>query len=212
MKQLPLILTLCSVITSASAQGTVGFANASTTAGLWPADRAVRWADNATNYSPLLQPGGLVSSNYAGLDLSFLRAGFCYALPGTTNLADFVYAPDTVTTFRQSTSTTAGSWFSKSTTLPISPSVIAFAVVWDNRLSTDPLSPAAQAGLWGRSEVFAQITSPFGPPSELITQNLRAFNIGIPEPAASGMVCMGLGWLWCGLNWRKKTSGVTGSG
>jgi len=206
MKQLPLILTLCSVITSASAQGFVSFANASTTSGLSPADRAVRWADSATNYSPLLQPGGLVSSNYSGLDLSFLRAAFCYALPGTTNLADFVYALDTVTPFKQSTSTTAGSWFTKSTTIPISTDVLAFAVVWDNRLSADPLSPAAQAGLWGRSEVFLQFTDPRLPPTSLITQDLRAFNIGIPEPAAPalfGLVAF-IAWWRATLSKRKQ--------
>jgi len=202
LKSLLLLLTL-GTLSSARAQGILFFANASTTTGLTPADRTVRWANNATSYNPSLQPGGLVSSNYAGLDFSFLRAAACYSATATTNLADFTVAVGTVTTFRQSTSTTVGSWFNKAdSNVSAYPDAYVFAVVWDIRLSSDPLSPEAQAGLWGKSDPFWQYTGFLGPPDSGHPQDLRSFTIGIPEPSAPALFGLAAVIAW----WRRETS------
>jgi hypothetical protein len=59
-------------------QGTVNFSNATSAYGSAVPDHLVRWSDSAPGFNHLLVPGGLVSSNYAGLDLTGLRAQLYY--------------------------------------------------------------------------------------------------------------------------------------
>jgi hypothetical protein len=202
MKKL-LLTSLASLLTVAAfAQGTVTFQNASTVAGWNPvADRNVKFGETAAAYNPLLVAGANVSSNYAGVNLSSLRAALYYA-PGAVADADWTQvnlaATGTAATFKQSTAATAGSWFGGTRTL----STIAaqggvaslMVVVWDSSLSNDPLSVAARGGLWGRSAVFAYST-PSGStpaPAEFLPNNLQSFTIGVvPEP--SSMAIAGLG-------------------
>jgi hypothetical protein len=205
MKKL-LLTTLSSLLAVAAfAQGTVTFQNASTVAG-WAsvADRNVKFGADAANYNPALVAGANVSSNYAGVNLSSLRAALYYA-PGTVADSEWqsitLAAAGASASFKQSTSATAGSWFGGTRTLTQIPAAGGLAslmvVVWDTSLSADPLSAEARAGLWGRSAVFAYST-PSGStpaPAEFLPNNLASFTIGqagiVPEP--STMALAGLG-------------------
>lgn len=211
MKKIILSSFLGFVSAVAVAQGTVLFGNASSIVG-WeiPRDRNVKFDPTAALYDPLLVAGANVSSNYDGVNLSGLRAALFFA-PGTlpdanwravTNLA-MATSGSTFATFKQSTSTTAGSWFGGSRTMQGVPASSAYAslmvVVWDTDLTMDPFAPAAASGLWGRSTVFQYMTAPShgapNPPGDFLMQNLESFNIGalfppelIPEPAAPALV------------------------
>jgi hypothetical protein len=202
MKKL-ILTSLASVLAVAAfAQGTVTFQNASTVAGWSPvADRNVRWADTAALFNPGLIAGANVASNSAGLNLSSLRAALYYA-PGTVADASWqtitLAATGGSATFKQSTSATAGSWFGGTRTLDTIAAQAGAAslmvVVWDSSLSSDPLSVAARAGLWGRSAVFAYSTPAGSTPApiEYLPNNLVSFTVGIvPEP--SSMALAGLG-------------------
>lgn len=199
-----LILTSLATILAVAAfgQGAVTFQNASSVAGWNPvADRNVKWAPTASVFSPLLVAGQNVASNYAGLNLSSLRAALYYA-PGT--VADENWAQVNLAavggsaTFKQSTSATAGSWFGGTRTLNTiasqGGSASLMVIVWNSALSSDPFSEAARAGLWGRSAVFAYTTPSGGTPApaEYLMNNLTSFTVGIvPEP--SSMALAGLG-------------------
>ena len=206
-----LISIIASLLTVAAvAQGTVVFGNASSIVGWSPQrDRNVKFDPTAALYDPLLVAGANVSSNYAGVNLSGLRAALFFA-PGTlpdpdwqavTNLA-MTASGSAFATFRQSTSTTTGSWFGGSRTMQGVPPYSAYAslmvVVWDGALAADPFSPAAAPGLWGRSSVFHYVTP--GPegypgPDVFLMQNLESFSIGalfppelIPEPTPPTLI------------------------
>ncbi len=127
MKSIVLFLLLLGGLSGVrlAAQGLVFFGNASSIAG-WEIqrDRNVKFDATAALYNPLLVAGDNVSSNYAGVNLSSLRVALYFTL-GTlvdadwqdvTNLA-MPYAGSPYTTFRQSISTTAGSWFGGSRTM-----------------------------------------------------------------------------------------------
>jgi hypothetical protein len=198
-----LLSTTASIFTLAAfGQGIVNFSNASSTPG-WadPAfDRYAHWGPGAATFNSALTAGGLVSSNYAGVDLRSLRATLCYA-PTSNNdpfLAGYVQASGGAATFKVSTSTTAGSWFGGNRTLDtIAPGTMAnlVVVVWDINYSADPLSPAARMGLYGHSAVF-QYTPPTDPqaqPSDFLMTGLTAFTVegDIPEPSTFGLAAIG---------------------
>jgi hypothetical protein len=202
MKKLLLTSVASLLAVAAFAQGTVTFQNASTVAG-WATvvNRNVTWGESAANFNPLLVAGGNVASNYAGLNLSSLRAALYYA-PGTIADGDWALvnlaAQGTAATFKQSTSATAGSWFGGTRTLTTIASQGGVAslmvIVWDSALSNDPLSEAARGGLWGRSAVFSYTTpaSSTPAPADFLPNNLQGFTVGvIPEP--SSMAIAGLG-------------------
>jgi hypothetical protein len=112
MKKLLLTTAATLLTVAAFGQGSVTFQNASSISGWNPvADRNVKFGVTAAAYNPALTAGANVSSNFAGVDLTFLRTALYYAAPGTTDLAQFLPATGGSTTFKTSTSTTAGSWF-----------------------------------------------------------------------------------------------------
>jgi hypothetical protein len=202
MKKL-LLTSLASLLTVAAfAQGTVTFQNANTLSGWNPvADRHVKFGETAAAFNPLLVAGANVSSNYAGVNLTSLRAALFYA-PGTVADGDWLQvnlaAGGTAATFKNSTSSSAGSWFGGTRTLTTIAAQGGVAslmvVVWDSSLSADPLSVAARGGLWGRSSVFAYTTPASSTPApvDFLPNNLQSFTIGvIPEP--SSMAIAGLG-------------------
>lgn len=214
MKKALFSLLVCLLTVMAVAQGMVDFRNASSIVG-WeiPRDRNVKFDTTAALYNPLLVAGDNVSSNYAGVDLSGLRAALYFA-SGTladvnwqavTNLA-LPFSGSPYATFKQSTSTTAGSWFGGTRTMQgvsgYYPEFVSLmVVVWDSALATDPFSPAAAPGLWGRSTVFSYMTpGPWGYPGNdvFMMQNLESFSIGalfppelIPEPMAGALAGVG---------------------
>jgi hypothetical protein len=193
MKKILITAAATLLTVAAFAQGTVNFANASTTAGL-TGDHNVRFGPTVS--APLVA-GALVSSNYAGADLTGLRATLYYGV-GISDLSQMAQAVGTTgATFKNSTSATAGSWFTKTATLetvPLGTTANLIVVVWDSKLSADPRSGAAMAGIWGASAPFAY-TPPAGStpaPAEFLMTGLQPFTIGIvPEPTSFALAGLG---------------------
>jgi hypothetical protein len=200
MKRFLLLILLASLSGSATAQGTVNFANASSTPG-WPSPIADRHVKFNSWWYPVPVTGLNVSSNAFGVDLSGLRATLFYGV-GTSYLLEMTEATMSARpTFKSSTSTTAGSWFSKTATLDLVPPGVTanlIVVVWDIRLSLDPRSAAAMSGVWGMSSPF-QYTPPSSltpAPSEFLMTGLQSFSIPwIPEPSGFALFAVGLGTL-----------------
>lgn len=214
MKRILLACLTCILALNVYSQGAVTFQNASTIAG-WDSvvDRNVRFGIGAVYFG--IPVGANVSSNYAGLNLSSLRAALYYA-PGTISDANWqqvnLPATGSPATFKQSTSTTAGSWFGGTQTLDTIASQGGIAtlmvVVWDLALSSNPFSAAAQSSLlWGRSAVFSY-TTPAGPtpaPAEYLMNNLRSFEIAtMPEPTTLALTGLGATMLF--LTRRRNNS------
>jgi hypothetical protein len=215
-----LLSSFISVLTiAAAAQGTVTFQNAATLNGWDPVvDRNVKFGELVASSNPLLTPGANVSSNYAGLNLSSLRAALFYA-PGVvadshwytiTSLATASGSP--FATFKNSTSTTAGSWFGGTRSMagiPAQNGLVSLMVfVWDISLTAEPVSRAALTGMWGRSTVF-QYTTPASAtpaPVEFLPNNLRGIVLttgvfwglppdawgGVPEPTTTTLFGLGV--------------------
>jgi len=200
MKAILLSALIAFITASATAQGTVTFANASTTGGLPAGNRNVRWSSVASFINPLLTAGGNVSSNYAGVNLSSLRAQLFFGTGSDLNTftpVDFDH--NGISTFKQSTSATAGSWFNKSVTLNgVLPGQTRdfIVVVWDSSLSPDPRSLEAKTGLWGSSNPFSY-TVPAGgtpAPSEFLMLNFTGMTVGLfffPEPSTAAILGLG---------------------
>jgi hypothetical protein len=198
-----LLLTTAAVLLTVGvyAQGTVNFANASSTPGLNAANRQVTFGPTASQFNAALAAGANVSSNYAGVNLVGLRAALLYAPSTVTDLTQFSLASFTggYPTLRVSTSAYAGTWFAKTATLDtIGAGVTAnmVAVVWDTAFAASPLEAAAKNGLYGTSAIF-QYTPPSGStpaPAEFLPQNLGAFSIGstvVPEPTSFALLGLG---------------------
>ena len=193
-------LTILCTRSSANAQGSVNFGNASSL-GCWmdpSLDRYVHWAPSAALFDPRLVPGELVTSNYAGINFSSLRAALYYAASTETDLGQFVAASGGPSGFKNSTSANAGSWFGHLDTLDTIPNGVTAnltVLVWDSNLSNDPLSTAARAGLWGSSSIF-QYTPPTDAlpgPWQFMMDGLTAFQVGFPAPETSSWSLFGLG-------------------
>lgn len=199
-----ILTTLTSLLAVAAfAQGSVTFQNATSQPFPTAADRNVKFGATAALFDPLLVAGANVSSNYAGVNLSGLRAALYYA-PGTVADANWLQVNLAASggfgaTFKSSTSTTAGSWFGGGRTLdtiaPVGGVSSLLVMVWDSTLTADPFSVAAQSGLWGRSAVFSYTTPTSGTPApnEYLPNNLASFTIGYNIPEPSSMALAGLG-------------------
>jgi len=192
------ILGLNLTVAGTYAQGTVNFANASTTGGMPPGNRNAVWGPMIAASNPLFTLGGNVSSNHAGFNLSGLRVQLFFGTGSDLNTFTPVDAAQNgISTFKQSTSTTAGSWFNKAVTLNgVLPGQTRdfIVVVWDSILSADPRSPLVYAGLYGRSMPF-QYTVPAGgtpAPSEYLMLNFNGMIVDfVPEPSSLALVGMG---------------------
>jgi hypothetical protein len=200
MKKLLLTTAATCLTIAAFGQGQINFNNASTIAG-WTtvADRNVKFDSTASLFSPLLVAGANVSSNYAGLNLSTLRAALYFAPTTVSDPLQFTAAGGGPVTFKVSTSTTAGSWFGGTRTLdgiPNGTTANLVVFVWDSSRAANPLDPQARfgGGLYGQSAIF-QYTPPSGAtpaPAEFLPNNLMSFGIGIiPEPSSFALVGLG---------------------
>jgi len=197
MKKTLLTLALAVASVCAYAQGTVNFANASTTSGLPAGSRNVTWSSTAAQFNPLLVAGQNVTTNVGGLDLSSLRAQL-YVGSGI-DVSTYAAVPGTLSSFKGSASTTAGSWFNRTGTItPGAPgaTVTLAVVVWNSSLdAANPFSPAAKAGLWGASTPFSfTITSnPTPSPSDFLMLNFGGMTVGmVPEPSSFALAGMGI--------------------
>jgi hypothetical protein len=162
---------------------------------VFAADRNVRFGSTFASIHPGLA-GMNVSSNALGYDFRSLRAQLFYSLTASTDISTFAPSLGGISTFRTSASTTAGSWFTTTATLPGFPSqpdvdVWLSVVVWDSELSPDALSAVARSGPWGMSSIFTyQIYLPPFPHSVMMV-NLQSFDINIPEPSVFALVGLG---------------------
>jgi len=203
-----ILTTIASMLAVAAfSQGSVTFQNATSVAGWAPlVDRNVKFDATAAAFNPLLVAGANVSSNYAGVNLSNLRAALYYA-PGTVADANWQTVnqqaqPSTgsaLATFKTSTSTTAGSWFGGTRTMngvaTAGGTATLMVIVWDPTLAADPFNlPNGYNGLWGRSAVFSYTTptSATPAPAEFLPNNLASFTIGVvPEPTTMALAGLG---------------------
>jgi hypothetical protein len=206
---------------AAAAQGTVTFQNAATINGWDPVvDRNVKFSAISAGYNPLLTDGANVSSNYAGVNLSSLRVALFYA-PGVVADANWYTLTSLAmpasgspfATFKNSTSTTAGSWFGGTRSMagiPVQNGLVSLMVfVWDINLTAEPVSRAALMGLSGRSAVFQYTTPTFSEtltPAEFLPHNLMSFSLtselayrlppdawgGVPEPTTTTLFGLGV--------------------
>jgi len=211
MKKLLITATLIVAAGSAFAQGTVNFANATSSYGTNVPDHLVRFGPTAAQVNAAL-PGSLVASNTGGVNLTGLRAQLFYGASTVNNIFSLTAVTDAPATFRASTSANAGAWLGGTRTLfGFNPgdTVHLNVVVWDIRFSTDPLQSLANygnGGLFGLSWIFNYTIPAAGsPPSAYLPSGQLPFAIPypgiIPEPASLTLV--GLGSLAL-LFWRKK--------
>lgn len=200
MKKVLLTIAAAALTTAAFGQGVVTFANASSTPGWAVAtfDRLAHWGSSVP--APLVPGAPVVSNAPAGtVNLTGLRAALYYAASTQNDINLFTAASGGSASFKASTSATAGSWFGGNRTLDtIGNGTVANLVVlvWDNSVSTDPLSAAARnGGLWGASSIF-QYTPPTNPqaqPSDFLMTGLTGFTVQIvPEPSTFALAGFGL--------------------
>jgi hypothetical protein len=198
MKKLLLTSAATFLTVAVFGQGQINFNNAATIAGWNPAaDRNVKFDATAASVNAAYVAGLNVSSNLAGTDLGSLRAALYYAASTVTDLSQFIAASGASSSFKTSTSATAGSWFGGTRTLDnLANGVVGNLVVfvWDTTKAANPLLAAAQTGLYGHSAIFqyASPTSSTPAPAEFLPNNLAGFTIGIvPEPSTFALAGLG---------------------
>lgn len=200
MKKLLLTATLIVAAGSAFAQGTVTFANATSSYGSATPDHLVRWDDRAANFNAALTTGGLVSSNFAGVNLSGLRAQLFYGNSTIATAGALTAVTDAPAVFRASTSANAGAWLGGTRTLvgfQPGDTVRLNIIVWDTGSGvTDPLQALANnnnGGLIGSSGLFLYTIPAAGsPPTAYLPANQGPFGVGVvPEPGTFALAGLG---------------------
>jgi hypothetical protein len=198
MKKLLITATLIVAAGSAFAQGTVNFANATSSYGTNNPDHLVRFGPTAALVDPAL-PGSLVASNSAGRDLTGLRAQLFYGASTVSAPGSLTAVTDAPATWRASTSANAGSWLGGfRTMLGFQPgeTVHLNIIIWDTKFTTDPLQALATGGaggLFGQSGVFNYTIPAAGsPPTAYLPGGQLPFTIGIvPEPGTFALAGLG---------------------
>jgi hypothetical protein len=207
MKQFLLTITLALVGSALYGQGTIVFSNGTNTYGTTTPDHSVSFIGAPFGNSIP------VSSNYAGMDFSTLRAQLYYGASTQTSMAGLRAVTDAPATFRPSTSVLVGSWLGGGMRtlqgFDVGSTVNAAVLVWDTRYYADGLVAYAaimQGGAWdglfGTSGVF-QYTIPGAPapPYEYFMANQPPFSIyyfspeqpfGFPEPSTFAIAACGL--------------------
>jgi hypothetical protein len=181
-------------------QGTVNFANATSSYGSASADHLVRWAPSAQLFNSLLTPGALVSSNHNGANMTGFRAQLFYG-SSTINSNDSLTAvTDAPATFRASTSANAGAWLGGTRTLlGFNPgdTVHLSIIVWDSSWSSDPIQGLNILTIAGSSGIFSYTIPPAGtPPSAYLMANQPPIWAGFPEPSTGALTALGaIVWL-----------------
>ena len=201
MKQLLLTIALIVVGPAAFAQGTVNFSNATSAYGSAVPDHLIRWRQGVQ--FPLV-PGGLVSSNYGGLNLTGLRAQLFYGASTINSPASLTAVTDAPATFRASTSLNAGAWLGGFRTLwGFNPgdTVHLNIFVWDLALFSDPVQALAVDP--AMSGIFSYTIPAAGsPPSAYLPSGQLPFLYpGVPEPASLTLILIGGMALWL---WRRN--------
>jgi hypothetical protein len=210
-----------------NAQGLVYFGNASSIPG-WtnPAyDRYVRWFIDPCGGGL----GTLVTSNSC-FGVSSLRAALYYSASTDFNMCNFVAASGGVSSFKSSTSATAGSWFGHTLTLDtIPPGTTANVVVFVWPDTVIPSSLGATQSYLGDSGIFQYTPPSMANPmtSDMLLTNLHGFYIGDNEPlpsvncpnnstvVAGDNARISASWLWGDftyfLNWRFNGVPIPGA-
>jgi hypothetical protein len=204
MKTLFLTITLALAASSFPGQGTINFNNATSTYGTATPSHLITFAPDAALYNAALTTGALVSSNYAGVNLSGLRALLYYGASTQNSIAGLTAATSTPATFRASTSANAGSWIGGGIVtlqgFDVGNTINAAVLVWDsNQYATawaayNAFAAGNYYGLFGMtSTIFQYTVPPVGSlPSAYFMANQQPFVVHfIPEPATLALAGLG---------------------
>jgi hypothetical protein len=185
-------VVLVAFVEDAFAQGTVTFANATSSYGTNVPNHLLRFG----NFTPW--PNQLVTSNHAGVNLSGLRAQLFYGASTLSSPGSLTAVTDAPATFRPSTSVNAGSWFGGTRTLFgfLPGATVAMNVIaWDSSVIADPLEAMAHQGelLFGQSGLFTYTIPENGsPPRFYLPANQLPFFVElVPEPGTFALVGLG---------------------
>ena len=200
MKKLILTSAIALAAVVSFAQGTVNFANATSAYTTATPSHLVSWGATAADFNQALTAGGLVSSNFAGVNVPGLRAQLYYGSSTSTDLGSLQAVSSAPASFRSSSSPQAGSWLGGTRTLASATftanpgdTVKLAIVVWDTAVAADPIA-TTRGLLWGTSGLF-DYTCPLA--GSLATAYLPAnqapFSVGfVPVPEPSTMALAGL--------------------
>lgn len=204
MKKLLLTTTLAVGALVAYGQGTINFNNATSTYGSATPSHLITFAPSAANYNAALAAGANVSSNYASVDLTSLRALLYYGASTQNSIAGLTAATSAPATFRASTSANAGSWVGGGIVtmqgFDVGQTVNAAVLVWD---SSKYASGAAAYnafvtgnwnGLFGTSGIFQYTVPAAGSlPTAYFMAGQSAFTLAAVVPEPSTFALAGLG-------------------
>jgi hypothetical protein len=204
MKKLILTITLALAASSLPGQGTINFNNATSTYGSATPSHLITFNFLAEGYNAALANGALVSSNYAGVNLSNLRVLLYYGATTQNSIAGLTAATSTPATFRDSTSANAGSWIGGGIVtlqgFDVGATVNAAVLVWDasqyaNGLAAyNAFATGSSKGLYGDSGIFQYTVPPVGSlPSAYFMANQQPFSIPrFPEPSTFALAGLGV--------------------
>lgn len=205
MKRLLLTTAMALTAVVSYGQGSINFSDSTSSWTVATPDYRLRWDASATQFNPLLTSGGLVASNYAGVNLTGLRVELLYGASTVNSLSGLTEVNGGYATFRGSTSANSGSWFGGTRTFnnPLGQTfnagdtVALEIIVWDSNLAATGVAAIEQGnaylGLMGHSSIF-QFTIPSGAFAPTATLPIfTPFTIGanIPEPTSLALVGLG---------------------